>query len=48
VSVRLSPPPPYERWNQLVAFYEIEYGDHAIENDLQAILSNLVISTISK
>jgi hypothetical protein len=42
------PPPSYERWNQLVAFYEIKYGDHAIENDLQAILSNLVISTISK
>jgi hypothetical protein len=34
--------------NQLVDFYEIQYGGHAIEGDLDAVLFNPVSSTIPK
>jgi hypothetical protein len=34
--------------NQFVDFYEIQYGDHAIEDDLEAVLFNPVSSTITK
>jgi hypothetical protein len=34
--------------NQLVDFYEIQYGGHAIEGDLVAVLFNSVPSTIPK
>jgi hypothetical protein len=34
--------------NQLVDFYEIQYGGHAIEGDLDAVLFNAVPSTIPK
>jgi hypothetical protein len=33
---------------QLVDFYEIQYGDHAIEANLEAVLFNPVPSTIPK
>jgi hypothetical protein len=32
--------------NQLLDFYEIQLGDHAIEGDLSAITFNPVASTI--
>jgi hypothetical protein len=34
--------------NQLIDFYEIQYGGHAIEGDLDAVLYNPLISTIPK
>jgi hypothetical protein len=34
--------------NQLIDFYEIQYGGHAIEGDLDAVLFNPVPSTIPK
>jgi hypothetical protein len=34
--------------NRFVDFYEIQYGGHAIEGDLDAVLSNPVLSTIPK
>jgi hypothetical protein len=34
--------------NQFVDFYEIQWGGHAIEGDLDAVLFNPVLSTIPK
>jgi hypothetical protein len=34
--------------NQLVDFYEIQYGGHAIEDDLGAIIFNHAASAIPK
>jgi hypothetical protein len=34
--------------NQLVDFYDIQYGSHAIEGDLNAVLFNPIPSTIPK
>jgi hypothetical protein len=33
---------PYQLLNQLVDFYEIRYGDHAIEVDLTGIIFNTI------
>jgi hypothetical protein len=40
--------PPLYLLNQLVEFHEIQYGGHAIEGDLDAVLFNPVSSTIPK
>jgi hypothetical protein len=40
--------PPYKLLNQLIGFYEIQQGGHAIESDLDTILFNLISSTILK
>jgi hypothetical protein len=39
---------PYKLLNQLVDFYEIQFGDIAIEGDLDAILFNGVVAIITK
>jgi hypothetical protein len=41
-------PPPQQLLNQLVDFYEIQLGGHAIEGDFDAVLTNLVPSSIPK
>jgi hypothetical protein len=41
-------PPPHQLLKQLVDLYKIELGDHAIEGDLDAIISNVVAATIPK
>jgi hypothetical protein len=38
----------YQLSNQLVDFYEIQRGSHAIEGDPDAIIFNRVASTILK
>jgi hypothetical protein len=40
--------PPYQLPNHLVDFYEIQYGGHAIEGDLDAKIFNAVAATIPK
>jgi hypothetical protein len=34
--------------NHMVDFYEIQYGGHAIEGDLEAIIFNAVAATVPK
>jgi hypothetical protein len=40
--------PSYQLLNQLVDFYEIQYGEIAIEGDLDAIVFNTVAAIITK
>jgi hypothetical protein len=44
MSVRVCP--PYKLLNRLIDFYEIQYGGHAIEDNLDATLFSPVAATI--
>jgi hypothetical protein len=41
-------PPSHQLLNQLVGFYEIQKGGHAIEGDLDAIIFNAVAAAVPK
>jgi hypothetical protein len=41
-------PPFHKRLNQFVDFYDIQYGGHVFEGDLDAIPFNSVASTIGR